>query len=106
MCADDRVHKQSNLLTSNPEPIYFHTMETTIAGTKVDTSAVRSVAGQWAGKVTITMDDGAVVTANIKNFGEDVELHDIEGQDEVACEAVELYRDVYEAELTKYLGRA
>jgi major membrane immunogen (membrane-anchored lipoprotein) len=81
-------------------------METLIAGTKVDTTLVVSRAGQWSGKVTITLDDGAIVTANVKSFGEDVELHDIEGDDAHAAEAVELYRDVYETELAKYLGRA
>lgn len=89
-------------------------METLIAGTKVDTSLVVSKLGAWngdecpvwAGKVTITLDDGAVVTANLKGDGSDVELLDIEGEDEHACEAVELYRDVYEQGLAAYLGRA
>jgi hypothetical protein len=81
-------------------------METEIAGTKVDTTNVRSVAAQWSGKVTITMEDGVTVTANVKSFGDDVELYDIEGGDEHACEAVELYRDVYERGLAAYLGRA
>lgn len=89
-------------------------METLIAGTKVNTSLITSKLGAWngeecpvwAGKITVTLDDGVVVTANLKGDGNEVELYDIEGEDEHACEAVELYRDVYEAALALYLGRA
>ncbi len=85
-------------------------MKFTANGFTVDLSKVERRDGvdasRWAGKVTLTSDDGCVVTANWKGAegASDGMLYDVEGEVERLCEIVDLLSLRLADEISKQLG--